>query len=1119
MGIQGLLKGLHPLLVPPPSHPSQQHQGVGVNNNNKRSGNNAVVRHNIRQFAGKSLAIDASSWLHKAAYSCAERLVESIESNIRDPIAEKAYTNYILSRCNELLVNAQIQTIYLVFDGIRIPLKAHTNANRSNKRTANLQAARQYKARGMNKEATEKYLQCVKATDFMARVVSAAVMKQYGSSNNKSSNAPARRVQCIWSPYEADAQLVKLCIDGYAHAIVTEDSDVLVYTAVARLTIPIIYKLDRNDGCCDVITMDWLLNPTFLSFTTTSTNAAGNNGGGAGSRRRESRRQERKRRREENLEYIYKDNPSLSLSDETAEETNNDDDNNDAAADDDGVKVASGGEVVHHACEVEYFDMGFAPIRRTLMSPPTAATAMTTTLTKGGRKRKSDETTTTTTAAAGMALLSILRSFATKEKFEPGAGVRLFVQSCVLSGCDYVINRLSKVGPVTAFRLVKEVSHRDPSDRFERIIKFGLPTGSHLIAEEKVHEDSENNEDENNNNNMDDNDFLSQGLPDTDRNAKEKYVKLLVQSEAVFYYHLSKELSTGNIVPLVSYNKSSSSSSATGRESAERLRPCIDNFDEGLLFIGSVTEVSKTVPEPPPSIDTTTTSRGRGLQQKNNNNGGGWMSTKVNTLMSTTNASSSRPRFGGGNVHVQPRQNSATIATLSKEVPKETPMQKYLKGNNKTVKSVKHSIYPSKNNAIKETTMSFGCDGSKIDNAIDSAAIGNSRKRYIGSIAVTANTVPMVQQPNPFTAYTYASTSNDKTEETKVRFDTTTFTHKEIELSAEKEREKESSTSKRVVTDKTTVMMKSPFFSSPAPTNFDYGGFTPLVERDIAIKNVPGQSFDNDDSSSKTREKVSTLSRRSDDCLTAALSQQQQLLLQYTNANDKAVTRKNDTSFDYGIIMESPRRSPRRKHSPNSSGVLRSYIDQTLNSTDVDKQGPRRVSKSPPEGLRKDLFHEGSSPEDVIDLIDDDDASIPNVSSPVKENYPNCEQQRNDKVGSMNVATSSSSSSVTMQKFKIPYPKATKKRLTASSHTSHNNADNKTRATISSSALLAGFARQKEICPASRSSGTKSKFFPIKSMANSNSTKNLKNWFAPPSIEKEGGENNRIESKYPRFLD
>ena len=84
MGIAGLLRNLHPLLVPPPTHPSNQNNGDLNNNNNSNSNNNQQsqqrrnnpkIRHNIRQFNNKSLAIDASSWLHKAAYTCAERYV------------------------------------------------------------------------------------------------------------------------------------------------------------------------------------------------------------------------------------------------------------------------------------------------------------------------------------------------------------------------------------------------------------------------------------------------------------------------------------------------------------------------------------------------------------------------------------------------------------------------------------------------------------------------------------------------------------------------------------------------------------------------------------------------------------------------------------------------------------------------------------------------------------------------------------------------------------------------------------------------------------------------------------------------------------------------------------
>ena len=187
MGIQGLLRNLHPLLVPPQSHHSHQNQTVNDDRYHDgslsahRKRNSTNIRHNIRQFKNKSLAIDASSWLHKAAYTCAERLVESTESGMRDPIAERSYTKYMIDRCEELLsIRVGIQTIYLVFDGKRVPLKAGTNAEREMKRKANLEEARQLKAEGKISEASEKYRTCVKGNDLMARVVAAEVEKKWG---------------------------------------------------------------------------------------------------------------------------------------------------------------------------------------------------------------------------------------------------------------------------------------------------------------------------------------------------------------------------------------------------------------------------------------------------------------------------------------------------------------------------------------------------------------------------------------------------------------------------------------------------------------------------------------------------------------------------------------------------------------------------------------------------------------------------------------------------------------------------------------------------------------------------------------------------------------------------
>lgn len=102
-----------------------------------------------------------------------------------------------------------------MFDGIRVPLKADTNAEREHKRHVNLAEARRLSAMGRREEAKERYNKCVKGTEEMARVVCAEVERVFG-------RGEGARVQCVFSPYEADAQLAKLCVDGVCHAVVTE---------------------------------------------------------------------------------------------------------------------------------------------------------------------------------------------------------------------------------------------------------------------------------------------------------------------------------------------------------------------------------------------------------------------------------------------------------------------------------------------------------------------------------------------------------------------------------------------------------------------------------------------------------------------------------------------------------------------------------------------------------------------------------------------------------------------------------------------------------------------------------------------------------------------------------
>jgi exonuclease-1 len=220
MGINGLLRNLHPLLVPPPTH--------HTNRNTDTNTPTVKIRHNIQQFASKSLAIDASSWLFKSAYTCSERLVEATEKGVRDPIAEQKYATYMISRCRELIQRAKIAQIHLVFDGIRVPLKADTNAERESKRRVHLAEARRLISMGRREEARERYNKCVKGTEEMARVVCAEVEKVFGRGDGA-------KVKCVFSPYEADAQLAKLCIDGICHAVVTEVRLFHLYFYIAHI--------------------------------------------------------------------------------------------------------------------------------------------------------------------------------------------------------------------------------------------------------------------------------------------------------------------------------------------------------------------------------------------------------------------------------------------------------------------------------------------------------------------------------------------------------------------------------------------------------------------------------------------------------------------------------------------------------------------------------------------------------------------------------------------------------------------------------------------------------------------------------------------------------------------
>lgn len=288
-------------------------------------------------------------------------------------------------------------------------MKAEETQDREQKRQENLVEARRLKAQGNHFQAEEKYKSCIRIRNNFTKKVMEAVKEEFDEE---------RRVMIIWSPYEADAQLTKLCIDNLADAVVTEDSDVLVYSAAAHVAFPVLFKLDRRTGNCDMISMHFLLSMSL-----------------------------------EDADKAVKNNNSFEI---------------------------------------------------------------------------------------------ILRNFASRQARRKGFGVRLFVQSCVLCGCDYSSNTLEGVGLIGAFKLVREQAYRNDNVRFKHVL---------------------------------------QSLPPKVRKKLDmaEYEERLAKSEAVFFYHMVKHIG-GLVKPLLTPRVSGEDDVADSTDTQHF--PFMKRFDDW-SFLGS----------------------------------------------------------------------------------------------------------------------------------------------------------------------------------------------------------------------------------------------------------------------------------------------------------------------------------------------------------------------------------------------------------------------------------------------------------------------------------------------------------------------------------------------------
>lgn len=84
----------------------------------------------------------------------------------------------------------------------------------------------------LKSEAESHFQRCIRVTPEMKQELILLLKKM--------------KIQYIVSPYESDAQMTYLCKINYTQGIITEDSDLIVYSAVINKSYPIITKLTDN---------------------------------------------------------------------------------------------------------------------------------------------------------------------------------------------------------------------------------------------------------------------------------------------------------------------------------------------------------------------------------------------------------------------------------------------------------------------------------------------------------------------------------------------------------------------------------------------------------------------------------------------------------------------------------------------------------------------------------------------------------------------------------------------------------------------------------------------------------------------------------------------------------
>lgn len=194
----------------------------------------------VSKYRGQKVAVDAYCWLHKAAYCCAEEICEG-------KFTDK-HVQYCMQKV-QMLQQCGVQPI-IVFDGGRLPMKAAEEGSRSRARKENKDKAAAHVKAGNKQAAYECYQRAVDISPATA--------------NDFAKALKAAGVEFIVAPFEADAQMAYLAVNGLVHSVITEDSDLLPYGCPR-----VLFKMDKAGDGQEIVAADLAQNrdPSFIGFT------------------------------------------------------------------------------------------------------------------------------------------------------------------------------------------------------------------------------------------------------------------------------------------------------------------------------------------------------------------------------------------------------------------------------------------------------------------------------------------------------------------------------------------------------------------------------------------------------------------------------------------------------------------------------------------------------------------------------------------------------------------------------------------------------------------------------------------------------------------------------------